>query len=118
MQNLLASKTDDSSGQWDRAHKPVAHVEPDSLSAAMSNLEGRTQSRWFRSRHFQKVWEELDAGNSETRPPHPYTELIKLCILKRREGKLNLNQLYRDLEHKFPFFATSERGKGWKVSTN
>lgn len=83
----------------------------------MSSPESRSKSRWFRSQHFQKLWDELDAGNAETRPPHPYTELIKVCILKRTEGKLTLNQLYRDLEEKFPFFAASARGKGWKVST-
>ncbi|SPO22998.1 related to HCM1 - Forkhead transcription factor [Ustilago trichophora] len=86
----------------------------DSLSVVVSSSENRSMSRWFRSQHFQNVWQNLDPGNSETRPPHPYTELIKLCILKQREGKLTLNQLYRDLEEKFPFFAQSAKGKGWK----
>lgn len=76
----------------------------------------RPRSRWMRSQHFQNVWDSLDPGTVDTRPPHPYTELIKLCILKRREGKLTLNQLYRDLEDKFAFFASSAKGKGWKVS--
>ncbi|SPO24706.1 related to HCM1 - Forkhead transcription factor [Ustilago trichophora] len=86
----------------------------DSLSVVVSSSESRSMSRWFRSQHFQNVWQSLDPGNSETRPPHPYTELIKLCILKQREGKLTLNQLYHDLEEKFPFFAASAKGKGWK----
>ncbi len=81
-----------------------------------SDFEGRSMSRLFRSQHFQRVWDGLEAGTSETRPPYAYTELIKLCILRRLEGKLTLNQLYRDLEDKFPFFATSHKGKGWKVS--
>ncbi len=93
-----------------------ARSDDASLSHAFSSSDGRTASRWFRAQHFQRVWETLDPGNIEMRPPHPYTELIKLCILKRREGKLTLSQLYRDLEDKFPFFATSHKGKGWKVS--
>lgn len=91
-------------------------TKTDSLSVVVSSSESRSMSRWFRSQHFQTVWHNLDPGNSETRPPHPYTELIKLCILKQRQGKLTLNQLYRDLEEKFPFFAESAKGKGWKVS--
>lgn len=92
-------------------------VSPDPYSGAMSTSEGRSMSQLFRSQHFHEVWEKLDPGNVETRPPHPYTELIKLCILKRREGKLTLNQLYHDLEAKFPHFAASPKGAGWKVST-
>ncbi|GAC96454.1 potential forkhead-like transcriptional regulator [Pseudozyma hubeiensis SY62] len=90
------------------------HVGNDPLTRVLSGSDSRSMSRLFRSQHFQAVWERLDSGSSETRPPHPYTELIKLCILKRREGKLTLNQLYRDLEEKFPFFATSQNGKGWR----
>ncbi|KAJ9478402.1 Forkhead transcription factor required for pathogenic development, partial [Pseudozyma hubeiensis] len=90
------------------------HVGNDPLTRVLPGSDSRSMSRWFRSQHFQAVWERLDSGSSETRPPHPYTELIKLCILKRREGKLTLNQLYRDLEEKFPFFAMSQNGKGWR----
>lgn len=94
------------------------HVGNGPLTRVLSGSDSRSMSRWFLSQHFQAVWERLDSGSSETRPPHPYTELIKLCILKRREGKLTLNQLYRDLEEKFPFFAMSHNGKGWRVSEN
>nr|CDI52395.1 cre-fkh-6 protein [Melanopsichium pennsylvanicum 4] len=87
------------------------------IPRAVSSSHTHSVSRLFRSQHFRKVWEELDAGNPNVRPQHPYTELIKLCILKRPEGKLTLNQLYRDLEDKFPFFDASANGKGWKVST-
>ncbi len=99
------------------------HGEPHALSLDRLKFDAtavpepsRPRSRWMRSQHFQNVWDSLDPGTVDTRPPHPYTELIKLCILKRREGKLTLNQLYRDLEDKFAFFASSAKGKGWKVS--
>ncbi|GAK63355.1 uncharacterized protein PAN0_003d1559 [Moesziomyces antarcticus] len=97
------------------------HGEPHALSLDRLKFDAtavpepsRPRSRWMRSQHFQNVWDSLDPGTVDTRPPHPYTELIKLCILKRREGKLTLNQLYRDLEDKFAFFASSAKGKGWK----
>lgn len=100
----------------ERGYLTFTHSNPSSSAKATIGTDSRSMSRWFRSRHFQAVWERLDSGSSETRPSHPYTELIKLCILKRPEGKLTLNQLYRDLEDKFPFFAASQKGKGWKVS--
>ncbi|KAJ1601780.1 hypothetical protein NDA14_006413 [Ustilago hordei] len=93
---------------------PATLVSPDPYAHAMTTSEGRSMSRLFRSQHFQEVWDKLDPGSVETRPPHPYTELIKLCILKRHEGKLTLIQLYHDLEAKFPHFAASPKGAGWK----
>ena len=111
-------------GDYDPMHEfsptrfvhPATLVSPDPYAHAMTTSEGRSMSRLFRSQHFQEVWDKLDPGSVETRPPHPYTELIKLCILKRHEGKLTLIQLYHDLEAKFPHFAASPKGAGWKVS--
>ncbi|CDR88615.1 related to HCM1-Forkhead transcription factor [Sporisorium scitamineum] len=81
---------------------------------ANCNTDKFWESRTFRSKHYQTVWDNLDAGNADRRPDYHYIELIKLCILKRREGKLTLNELYHDLEEKFPFFANRAKGKGWK----
>lgn len=79
-------------------------------------LEGRASSNLTRARHFMAVWQSLPSGDADSRPQHPYTDLIKLCILKRCDTKLTLNQLYYDLEEKFAFFASPKNGKGWKVS--
>ncbi|SJX61604.1 related to HCM1-Forkhead transcription factor [Sporisorium reilianum f. sp. reilianum] len=89
------------------------HTNPVATGAIYTTRD-KYESRSFRSQHYQAVWDSLDPGTSDVRPNHPYTELIKLCILKRREGKLTLNELYRDLEAKFAFFATCANGKGWK----
>lgn len=116
------AKRYDHPSSWPRAEQENRYFyddDPDPTPPSSAfGPEGRSQSKWFRAQHFQKVWENLDSGKPDSRPPHPYTELIKLCILKRREGKLTLNQLYHDLEEKFPFFATSSKGKGWKVSSH
>lgn len=105
-------------GQVDQVNMSIEYANSSSnLVPAMPQFNGHAKSRWFRSQHYQQEWDNLDPGDAETRPSHAYTELIKLCILKRREGKLTLNQLYRDLEEKFPFFAASSKGKGWKVNS-
>lgn len=85
------------------------------LTEGLYSTDGLAGYKRFRSQHFQSVWEALDPGNTLMRPSFPYTELIKVCILKRPEGKLTLQQLYHDLEDKFYFFASSRQGKGWKV---
>uniref|UniRef100_V5GNG7 Fork-head domain-containing protein n=1 Tax=Kalmanozyma brasiliensis (strain GHG001) TaxID=1365824 RepID=V5GNG7_KALBG len=107
-------QTPPSSGHSDGHAVPLVHTPRDALTKALYSSDGITASRWFRAQHFQKIWERLDRGSPSSRPPHPYTELIKLCILKRREGKLTLKELYEDLEAKFLFYAASSSGKGWR----
>lgn len=95
----------------------LVYTPPNTLTKALFSCDGISASRWFRAQHFQKIWERLDPGSPSLRPPHPYSELIKLCILKRREGKLTLCELYQDLEAKFFFYAkSSSKGRGWRVS--
>lgn len=94
-----------------RSPSPYSQHTPD-----YTYVEGQASSKLARARHFLDVWHSLPRGDADSRPQHPYTDLIKLCILKRSDAKLTLNQLYHDLESKFAFFAAPKNGKGWKVS--
>ncbi len=48
-----------------------------------------------------------------SRPPYPYSTLIRYAIEASPDKKLTLNELYLAIEKRFPWFG--QNGAGWKV---
>ncbi|KAG8864276.1 hypothetical protein FRB96_006097 [Tulasnella sp. 330] len=51
-----------------------------------------------------------------SRPPYPYSTIIKYAIEGSPRGMLTLSEIYEAVERRFPFFAKKAEGQGWKNS--
>ncbi|EPQ26574.1 uncharacterized protein PFL1_05895 [Pseudozyma flocculosa PF-1] len=65
-------------------------------------------------RFYIEEWTRMLPGSPHQRPPYPYTEIIKIAILKSPQRRLTLSQLYAECSSKFPYFASVGTTDSWK----
>lgn len=56
----------------------------------------------------------LQDGKNGSKPPYPYSTIIRLALLAAPNKRMTLADLYEAMENKFEWFKTA--GSGWKVS--
>lgn len=59
-----------------------------------------------------------DANGNPSKPPYPYTTIIRYAIQGSPRNKLTLSELYASMESRFPWYKSPEAGNGWRVSCN
>lgn len=57
-----------------------------------------------------------DASGNPSKPPYPYTTIIRYAIQGSPRNKLTLSELYASMEARFPWYKSTEAGNGWRVS--
>ncbi|CAB3405479.1 unnamed protein product [Caenorhabditis bovis] len=60
----------------------------------------------------------IPEGNSHEKPPYSYVALIAMAIEATAEKRMTLNQIYKYIEAKFPYYrdADPKRKQGWQNS--